>query len=189
MSVASMTAATSDATAGFRRHHRTACSVSGRPPARGSAGPRDTGAGRRPAPPADWYRSAGSRCDRLEHDRFQVARDRRVDRPRARRAGGRHLLDQLRAGSRRVERRPQRQQLVQRQARGRRRRPRWSPAPSNRSGAMYRSVPTMSPVLRSGRRRRRPWPGRSRSPRRCPGRSSSRLAGLMSRCSTPWAWA
>ena len=59
----------------------------------------------------------GVLLDRLEHDRLQVARDPGIERPGPRRLLGLDLLDQLEP-VRRVERRAEREQLVERQPQG-----------------------------------------------------------------------
>ena len=161
VTIKTIAAAVAVASAGLRRHHRQACS------ARADAPGQD-----RPVveePPQVVGQLAGRLVavgrvagDRLEDDRLQVARDARVDLPRRRAASScDHLVDQLRRSCPR-ERRPQRRaarrasaqavDVAARRPTGRR----------NRSGAMYRSVPTMSPVRGQVGAPRRAWPGRSR---------------------------
>ena len=132
---ASSSPAASEATAGFRRAHRHACSVavtrrawigwSSRNRCRSSASAAAVG-----------YRSAGSRCDRLGDDRLQVARDVRHRASAAARGSSlHHLLDQLVPVGRR---RTPAAAPAARRASGpaRRRRLARRTCPRNRSGAM-----------------------------------------------------
>ena len=147
------------ASPGFRRHHRASRSAAETRRARIGRSSRNR---RRSSARARGRRVPVRRVagDRLGDDRLQVARDARRQLLQPRRLLVQHLVDQ-RVPVRRLERRPQRQQLVQRQAQAvdvataRRTGPGTAPGPCSGSCPRCRRCG-------SGRRPRPSWPGRSR---------------------------
>ena len=150
----------------------------------GSACPPGTAAGPRPAPRPTGI--AGRARGRSPSGRSSPGRA-DVAGPSPRSRCGSSLITRRISSwrSAAVERRPQGQQLVERQAQ------RVDVARARRTSPRTARGPCTAPCRRcrrsgSGPRRRPPWPGRSRPPRRCPCGSSSRFDGLMSRWRTPW---
>ena len=111
------------ATAGFRRAHRQACSAAETRRARIGRSSRNRCRSSASAA-AVAYRCAGSRAIALSDDRLQVARHRPVQLAAAAAAPRAVTCSDQLCAVRRLERRPQRQQLVERQPQARRRRAR-----------------------------------------------------------------